>query len=196
MNDKLAILWRGNPLLAVRRGLVVQALIGQKEEKLVLDDGAANTAGVLAIVVLNAYRQGVTRATPLVVGVEVRILIEEYGASVELIGSALGRRLDLGAAAAAIFRVIVARDNGHILDRFGVRRHHSGAAPSQAIHVDPVDEVHVLFDPLAAGTHLDLIFGLEDGGVRSTRSGSVTQGDRSPGSTAATCAGDARHGAD
>ncbi len=70
--------------LSIGCGFVVQPLVRKEEKQLILFNGPAQAGRVLAIIILHANRRSIIWTAPLVICVEIRILIEEDTASVEL----------------------------------------------------------------------------------------------------------------
>ncbi len=149
-DDEVTILRCRHPYVSSVRGrLVVQTLIGQKEEEFVFLDRAANAGRVLAVIVLNANGRSIIRAAPLVIGVEIRVLINENAAAMKLVRSRFGSGLDVGAAAASVGRIVIGSLSRYVLDRLRVRRDHRRTAPTQTVHVYSVDVINVLLNALS-----------------------------------------------
>ncbi len=62
----------------------------------------------------------------------------------ERVRAALSSGLDMRATATPVLRIVIACNNGLMLNRFGIRRYHCCAAPSQTIHVHAVYQENVL----------------------------------------------------
>src|SRR5439155_13969046 len=160
------------PLLCI----VAQRFIGKESKKPVMQDG---TPGRGSPVVEPAGISRVTtrlRATWLIAvvtvvlreGIETGTVSLEKNTAVILVRAVLGDDLNLCAAVASVFRVVVVRDDFDFLDGVLVRRDDGCTSPGNAGGAYAVDLIVVVAGPRAVCRNLPAIFDLEDA-IRSTR---------------------------
>ena len=98
----------------------VHAVIGESEERFVLDDGTIDFAAEL---VANVFRFGATVAVREEVGsVEIGVAVEFVHGAVEIVGSRFLHRADQSASGVAVFGAHIVGEHGEFSDGFEWRR--------------------------------------------------------------------------
>ena len=94
----------------------------------------------------------------------------------DLVAAALGSDLNLGAAEAAVFRVIAIGDNFHVLNRLFRWRNDCSSAPDCADGADSVDRDAVVLILPTIGQSLRSVLGRENSFLASGCAGSLRAG--------------------
>src|SRR6266516_3884964 len=105
---------------------------------MVTNDRSAYARSPLVEPVIVAQNR-ITRSVPALKRVQSRPIGFEHSAAMEVVRAVFRDHQDLRAAVPAIVRTVRVRLNSDLLYRFLVRRNHSGATPSQAVHLDAVN---------------------------------------------------------
>ncbi len=133
-------------------GTVGRRLVSKEGEDSVLEDGPADASTVLVEALRILDR--VTCAGPSLVGVEAGPVQSEEGATVNLVGAALGGDHRLSAAEAAVFSVIVVGHDADVGDGIFGRRNDGGSTPDRADGADTVDRNAIASILLTVGVGL------------------------------------------
>ena len=122
---------RGGVVIVVRQR---EPLVRGEEEELVFDDWAAKRGCIAALFIGDFNRFGTgRRAAKTVECVQTGFVVEKEERTMQVVGSALGDDLDLGAGVATVGGVVRGRDDGDLTDCFFIGSNDGGTAMRERI---------------------------------------------------------------